>query len=143
MAGLNCQDGASSGQVGSGHDVSSGTQVGGNSDALEDRGGLDEALDISHAEVVGALSDGVGTGFGECGGQEGNVRCLVRGDFLEVGVEGGVETSSGEVALGEVGETFTVEFVLEMLQGEGIVEDVGVGDLGRGLTELLEAVGDC
>ena len=47
---------------------------------------------------------------------------LIGGDLLEVGVEGGVEPGGSEVSLGVVGKTFTVELVLEVLQGQGVVE---------------------
>lgn len=49
---------------------------------------------------------------------------LILTDALEVVVEGRVEASVREVRLGELGETLTVEGVFEMLQGQGIVEDV-------------------
>lgn len=63
---------------------------------------------------------------------------LVRGDCLEVGVEGGVEAGVCEVGFGEVGETGSVEVVFKVLEGEGIVEDVAVGD-GWGIaTDLLQ-----
>lgn len=45
--------------------------------------------------------------------------------------------------MSEVGETLTIELILEMLQGQSIIEDVGVSDLGSCLTNLLEAVGGC
>lgn len=51
------------------------------------------------------------------------MRLLVLGDDLQVVVEGGVETGGGELRLGVVGQTLTVEFVLEVLQGERIVKD--------------------
>jgi len=51
------------------------------------------------------------------------VRLLVLRDGLQVVVEGGVETGGGELLLGVVGQTLTVKFVLEVLQGERIVKD--------------------
>ena len=62
---------------------------------------------------------------------------LVGGDFLEVGVEGGVEAGGCEVGFGEVLETCLVEVVFEMLESEGVVEDVGISDGWGGLTNLL------
>lgn len=47
---------------------------------------------------------------------------LINGNLLEIGVEGAVESGSGELLLGVVGEALTVEGILEMLQGQGIVE---------------------
>ena len=51
------------------------------------------------------------------------MRRLVLGDGLQVAVEGGVEAGSGELGLGVVGQTFAVELVLEVLQGESVVQD--------------------
>lgn len=61
VAGLDREDGASSGEVGLAHDVGSSAEVSGNTDTLEDGGGHDKAVDIVVAEVVGASLDGVGT----------------------------------------------------------------------------------
>jgi hypothetical protein len=53
------------------------------------------------------------------------VSCLIRSHLLHVRVELGVEPGGREVLLGEVRKTFTVEGVLEVLEGQGVVEDVG------------------
>ena len=63
---------------------------------------------------------------------------FVRGDFLEVAVESGIEAGVCKVGLGEVLETLSVEVVFKVLQGEGIVEDVGVGDRRGVSTDLLQ-----
>ena len=139
VTGLNGQDRTSGGQVGSGHDVGCGTEVGTDTNTLENGRGSNEGLGVRDTKVVHALSDGLSTSFGESSGQERNVGGLVRGDLLEVGVEVGIEPGSGEVGLGVVGKTLTVEFVLEVLQGQSIVEDISVSDLGSSLTDLLEA----
>lgn len=47
---------------------------------------------------------------------------LIHGDLLEVGVERAVESGGSELLLGVVGEALTVKGILEMLQGQGIVE---------------------
>lgn len=39
----------------------------------------------------------------------------------------------------EIGKTFTVEFILEVLKGKSIVEDISVSDGRRCLTDHLEA----
>ena len=53
---------------------------------------------------------------------------FIVGNLLKVLIDGVRETSCDEVGLGIVGETFTVELVLEVLEGEGVVEDVGISD---------------
>ncbi len=58
-------------------------------------------------------------------GQEANMDGLVAGDGLQVIVEILVEASVGELLHREVGETFAVELVLEVLKCEGIVENIG------------------
>lgn len=51
---------------------------------------------------------------------------LIVGDLLKVLIEGLVVASFREVGLGEVGETFAVELVFEMFEGQGIVKDVRI-----------------
>lgn len=58
-------------------------------------------------------------------GQEVDMGSLIAGDGLEVGVNLGVESGVLEVGLGVLGETITIEGILEMLQGQGILENVG------------------
>lgn len=59
----------------------------------------------------------------ETSSQEVDVGGLVPGDSLEVVVKGRVVTSVGKVLLREVVKALAVELVLEMLQGESVVED--------------------
>ena len=49
---------------------------------------------------------------------------LIAGDRLEVVVESRTESGGGELSLGIVGKTFTVELVLEVLKSQGVVEDL-------------------
>ena len=139
MAGLDGQDRASRSQVGRAHNLCRSTQIRANTDALKDGGGRDKGLGISDAKIVGAGSDGGCPCLCKSSGQEADVSRLVRGNFLEVAIECCVEAGICEVALGEVGQTFSIEGVFEVLQGEGIVEYIGVGNLcGGGLTDLLQ-----
>lgn len=55
------------------------------------------------------------------------MRLLVGADLLDVVVDGAVEAGSGKGSLVKLGKTVAVEGVLEVLQGQGIVEDVGYG----------------
>ena len=91
---------------------------------LKNRGQGDEGLGVSGGEGVGALGDWGGAGGGEAGGQEGDVGSLVGGHFHQVLVEWVWETGGDEVGVGVVGETFTVELVLQVLEGESVIEDV-------------------
>ena len=50
---------------------------------------------------------------------------LITRYFLDVGVEGCVETGSFELSLSELCESLPVEVILEVLEGEGVLEDVG------------------
>ena len=50
---------------------------------------------------------------------------LIARYLLDVGVEGCVETGGFELGLSELCETLLVEVVLEVLEGEGVLEDVG------------------
>lgn len=49
---------------------------------------------------------------------------LILADLLEVLVEGGVVSSIRKVTLRELGEALTVEVVFEVLESQGIVENV-------------------
>lgn len=49
---------------------------------------------------------------------------LVGGDLLDIGIECRIETSGGEISLGELAQALAIERVLEMLQGQGIVQNV-------------------
>ena len=89
------------------------------------REGLDRELGVGGWERVLALSNGSRT---ESPSQEGDVGGFIAGNFLKVLIKRVRETSCDEVGLGIVGETFTVEFVLEVLEGEGVVEDVDIID---------------
>lgn len=149
MAGLDGQDGAGGGEVVAVGDVGSSSEVCGDTDTLEDTGECDERLWVGGREVVCALSGGSKTGTGEGGGEEAvfgsqdlpiicplknmgflpDVSGLIVGDLLHVGVEGLVEASRGEVRLSVVGETFSVELVLKVLEGQRIVENNSV-DVG-------------
>lgn len=138
MTGFHGQDRPGRSQVGCAHDVCRSAQVGADAHALEDGGGHDEVCDIRDAEVVCAGSHWGRACLGESSGQESNVGHLVRGDFLQVGVEGRVEAACGEVGFREVLEPLLVECVFEMLEGKSIVEDVGVSDGWGGLTDFLQ-----
>ena len=61
--------------------------------------------------------------------EERDVGSLVSSNGLEVVVDGRVEASVGKVLLAELLETLAVEGVLEVLKGQSILEDVGIGDL--------------
>lgn len=64
---------------------------------------------------------------------------LILGNDLDVVVNIGGETGLGEVVRGEVGKTITVELVLEVLEGQGVVKDVRVSDSGHSLTDSNQA----
>lgn len=49
---------------------------------------------------------------------------LIAGDDLQVCIEGCIIPSRRKLLFGEIGQTFTVELVLEMLEGESIVENI-------------------
>lgn len=124
VTGLDAEDGGSLGQVLAVGDEVGSASVGGNADTLEDCSGLDEALWRQCAKVVLACLDWLLTGGLEGGGQDGNVGVLVLGDVLEILVEGVLrETSVGHVLCRELAQAVRVEGGLEVLEGQGVVED--------------------
>lgn len=128
VASLDGEDGASGGEIGLVHDGGSSAEVGGHTNTLEDGGSGNEALDISDTEVVDTLGDGSNLGALEGGGQEADVGGLVLGNLLDVAVEGGIEAGGGEVGLREALKTIAVELVLEVLKGQGVVQDIAIID---------------
>jgi hypothetical protein len=61
VAGLDGEDGSGGSEVGLAHDVGGSTEVGRDTNALEDGGGSEEALDIGDTKAVSALGDGCDT----------------------------------------------------------------------------------
>jgi hypothetical protein len=68
------------------------------------------------------------------------VGSLVAADGLDALVGGRVVAGGDEVGLGEVGETLLVEVVLEVLEGQGVVEDGSWRDVLDGLEAVSEGV---
>jgi hypothetical protein len=68
--------------------------------------------------------------------EEFDVRCLIRRDPLNIGIDSRVEAGGGKVRLGEIGQSFAVEPVLEMLQCESIVENVGCANIFKSATKV-------
>lgn len=108
------------------HTVRSSTEVCGNTDALEDRRGSKEGLDIGVTEVVLALCGGSHASGLECASQEGNVSLFILGDGLDAVICLLVEASGLEVGHGVLGQSLAVEGILEVFQRERIVENVTV-----------------
>lgn len=125
VARLDRQDGAGGGEVVLVGNGRGSTEVGADTDTLEDGRDGDERGRVGRGEGVRALGGGGGTGSGQGAGEEADVRVLVVGDLLEVGVEGVGEASSNKGLLRVVLETLAVEGRLEVLQSQGVVEDVG------------------
>lgn len=67
---------------------------------------------------------GVGRFTSQSGGEKVDVIRLILANLLEIGVEGRVVAGTGKVLLRELRKTTTIEVVLEMLKGQGIVEDI-------------------
>lgn len=125
---LDSEDSASSGQVIWRSNVFGSSEVGADTDTLEDVGSSQEALSIGVAEVVGALGNRSGTSSPQTCLQEVDVSLLVLSDLLEVVVEGlsRWHASGLEVGGGELGQSLAVEGVLEVLERQRILEDDGI-----------------
>ena len=91
---------------------------------LKDGGDGHKGGHIGDAKVVGALLDGSVAGSSEGTGDELDVGRLIERNTLEAVVGEGREAGSHEVIGGELGKAIAVEGVLEVLEGESIVEDV-------------------
>jgi hypothetical protein len=61
----------------------------------------------------------------QSGGEESLVLDLIRGNLLQVGIEGVLHASLDEVSLGVVLETLLVKGGLKVLESQSIVENVG------------------
>ena len=128
MQGFGDEDGAGDAEVGLARDEAGAAQVGGDADALEHRGEGDEGFGVGVREAVGAGGDGFGAGGGDGGGEKFDVLFFVVGDVLEVVVVCGAEAGVGKVFFRHGRHGSFVEDVLEMLEGEGILEDVYISD---------------
>lgn len=124
MSGFDGENGAGNAQNGGVLEERSGAQVGGDTDVLEDGGGLDHGGGVGEAKLVLAGLDGLDAVLGERGLQERDVLGLGLANLLEVGNLDVVEAEGLEVGVGELGETLTVEGLLEVFQGQGTVRDV-------------------
>lgn len=125
MSRLGGQDGTGDGQVGLVHDGGSSSEVSGDTDVLEDSGQGGERLGVGVRELVGTrLNSGAAQGSGE----EGDVGGLVLSDLGEPLSDPGRETSGGESGGVELVESLVVEGVLEVFEGQGVVQDGGVID---------------
>ena len=77
-------------------------------------------------EVILAEGYGLDAALCERRGEEGNVRGFGLADGGEVGDLVLVQPEGGEVCGGDEGERFAVEGFLEVLEGEGVVQNNGV-----------------
>lgn len=147
MAGLDGQDAAGGGEVGLVGDESGGTEVGADTNTLEETGLGDEVPGAGEAEVVGARLGGGHVGRGHDGLDDSNVADLIAHDLLKVLVEVLALDVDLLKGLGVVLlETLGVESSLEVLKGQGVVEDLLVRDAAVSaivLTLLEVGVGSC
>ena len=127
VTGLNSQDGSCGGEVVWALYELGGTKVCADTDTLEDVGDGQEGWHISQAESVCALSDWSGTSGSQTSREEVDVGLLVELDLLQVVEEAGLEAGLLEICLGELGDSLTVEGVLQVLEGQSVLEDGGTG----------------
>lgn len=136
---LHGQDGTGDGDVGGGLDGRGGSQVGRDTDRLEDRGDGDERGDVGDGELVtvrrgapgwsmtilvltGQLYDsraGLGSGLTQGARQELDVLLLVSADLGDSASSPARESSGDELLGGVLVEVLLVEGVLQVLQGPG------------------------
>jgi hypothetical protein len=124
MPGLDGEDAASGSQVILAHDAGGGAEVGADTDTLEDGGCDDEAVDIGDTECICALSNWVGASSLKTTGQEVDVGLLIGTDGNDVLADVLAIAGMLEVPLGKLGESFTVEGVLEMFESKRVVENL-------------------
>lgn len=127
VSGFDGEDGAGNAQDGGVLEERSGAKVGGDTDVLEDGGSLDHRGSVGEAKLVLAGLDGLDAVLGEGGLQERDVLGLGLANLLEVGNFDVVEAEGLEVGVGELGESLTVEGLLEVFQGQSTVRDGLVG----------------
>lgn len=114
MSSLDGDDLSGDGKDSRGFDERSSSEVGGDTDVLEDTGGGNHGLGGGEAEVVCARLNGLGSCAGDSGGEGRDVGCLCAANGLEVGDVGWLETESSEVGIGELCETLLVECCLKV-----------------------------
>jgi hypothetical protein len=129
MAGLYSENWAGISEVILVCDAGSSSKVRADSYSFKDRCESDEWSWVRGGEAVGAFCN---SGITKSSAEEGDVGSLVVGDLFQVVVEGISETSCHEGGLRIVGETLSVELVLEVLESESVVEDANFKILGEG-----------
>jgi hypothetical protein len=79
----------------------------------------------------------------ECRSQELDVDLLILSNFYQVLVEGVGEASIEEILTRKVGETLTVEGILEMLESQRKIEDFSVAKALRSLGQWMGSSTAC
>ena len=128
VEGFGDEDGPRDAEVGLAGDEAGAAEVGGCADALEHRGEGDEGFGVRVGELVRAGRDGFGARGGDGRGEELDVLFFVVGDVFEVVVVGRAEAGVEEGLLRHALNAAFVKGVLQMLEREGILEDVEVRD---------------
>lgn len=135
VTGLDREDRAGRSEVGRVRDVLGGAEVGRHADSLERGGEGDEGGHVGVGELVRTLGDRGHVGGLQCRREEGDVRRLVLGNLLQVGVEGSAEPGRCELRLRKVGETLSVKDILEVLERQRVVENHPVNVRGLSLLD--------
>lgn len=127
MSGLGGEDGTGGGEVVGVGDLVGSSKVSGDSDVLDGGGETEERVDVGVGELVRAS---IGGGISEGGGEESDVASLVHRDLSDSSSDPGGLASGDEGSLVELAESLRVEGVLEVLEGQGVVEDLRVDNQG-------------
>ena len=129
MSGLGSEDGTGNGHVGGVGDGTGGTEVGRDTDVLNEGGETDKRVDVGDGELVlarlgGSVSDGPR--------EESDVLGLVLSNVLNSVSDPVWVAGAHEVVLRELGEVGGVEVVLEVLEGQSELENVAA----QGVSEV-------
>jgi len=125
VAGLGGEDSTGDGGVEGLSDILVGADVGRDTDVLEEGREGDEGLDVGEGEGVLARGDGLVTKGGR---EDLDVGRLVLGDLGGAAADPVGEAGVLEVLRRELGEGLRIVGGLEVLKGEGVLEDLDVGD---------------
>lgn len=111
------------GQVGWVGDESCSPQVRGGTETLHSLRKSSKALGVGVRELVRACRNSV---LAKCSSQEFDVASLMSSDLLEAAANPAGETSLAERMSVELAQSFVIERVFKVLQGERVLEDSGV-----------------
>lgn len=128
MSSLSSENGASNSEVSFVGDERCSSQVGADTNTFKHLGKTKETSDTAVGHRVIACRDGSGASSSQSTREERDVLCFIGRNLLNVGTDIGIVACAGKGSRVESGESLGVKGGFKMLQDEGKVENIGIGE---------------